>query len=248
MAYTTIQDVPKPPALKHENYRLKFMENFYALDVDKAPYSTEFHQWVNGIWWDPPQPEADIVAGDGLCTLTWHKGQQVPNVTIRTMQDFRYGYFEARLRFDPVQGAWPAFWLGATESMKEHHLHAGEFDVMEWMGNTPGKCFANFHKWLPDGVQYMPAAFTVTFEKEGFDFSAFHDYAMFWSPGRIDCYMDGKWFGGGAIDHECELLHYYLMLGIQAGVDWKSDPASLEKIEAEQIQMQIDWVRVWQAA
>jgi beta-glucanase (GH16 family) len=249
VAYTTILDVPAPPALMGHAYKLKFQENFYNLDVDFKPYSTEFHQWVNGIWYDPPDPTADIQAADGVGTLTWHKGQTSPNTTIRTMQSFRYGYFEAYLRFDAIEGSWPAFWMLCAETMNDRTLNGGEFDVMEWVSSTPTKCFYNFHKWAPNGSE-LPVAEprSATFNApDGFDFNDYHKYAIHWTPGNVDCYLDDVWYGNALVDRQIELSHYYLMLGSQAGLDWRDDPETLAKIEADQIQMQIKWVRVWQA-
>ncbi len=254
MAYTTILDVPKPPALKYQHYALKFHENFYALDVDMKPYSSQFHTWVNGIWFNNPPvlcETADIKAANGVGTLTWHKSQSPSyNTTIRTMQAFRYGYFEANLRFDPIEGSWPAFWMLSAETMNDRTINGGEIDIMEWVSSSPRKCFFNFHKWRAGTSEAIPEAHSsATFHApDSFDFSAYHTYAILWTPGNIDCYIDGLWYGAAKVDRETELNHYYLMLGTQAGLDWKSDPATLAKITSEQIQMQIKWVRVWQPA
>lgn len=248
MAYTTVQNIPVPTALVYVGgYKLKFQENFYAMDVDFKPYSPEFHTWVNGIWFDDPNPSADIKAADGVGTLTWHK-EQLPsyNTTIRSLQDFRYGYFEANFRFDAVEGSWPAFWLLSSETMNDRTLNGGEFDIMEWMSSSPSQCFFNFHKWTPGGKE-LGAPTTVTFNAhDGFSFSDYHTYAILWTPGNVDWYIDNVYYGSCPIDREIESHHYYLMLGAQAGLDWKDDPETLARIPASQIQVQAKWIRVWQ--
>jgi beta-glucanase (GH16 family) len=251
VGYTTIQEVPVPPCLIGHNYKLKLHENFYNIDVDMKSFSPEFHTWVNGIWFNEPNPTADIRAANGIGTLTWHKEQSPSaDTTIRTMQDFRYGYFEARFRFDAIEGSWPAFWLLSSETMNDRTLNGGELDVMEWMSNTPMQCCANVHKWAPDGIEMpVPEPKTAVFyAPEGFNFSDYHTYAIHWTPGTMDCYIDGIWYGSTRIDHQIEMCHYYLMLGQQAGLEWRQDPETLARITASQIQMQISWVRVWQAS
>lgn len=254
MAYTTIDDVPVPACLKGHNYKLKFHENFYGIDVDMKPYSTEFHTWVNGIWFNNPPElcvDADIQAADGVGTLTWHKSQSPSyNTTIRSMQNFRLGYFEARFRFDAVEGSWPAFWLLSSEGMNDRTINGGEVDIMEWVSSTPTKCFFNFHKWAAvTSTEITQPPSSITFEApDGFDFNDYHSYAILWTPGNVDWYIDNVYCGSCPIDHQVEMNHYYLILGSQAGLNWNDDPDTLAQITAEQIQMQINWVRVWQAA
>ncbi|HTA46401.1 MAG TPA: family 16 glycosylhydrolase [Bryobacteraceae bacterium] len=255
MAYASILDIPTPAALEYlGGYKLKFMENFYNIDVDMKPYSQQYHTWLNGIWFNNPpvlNDKASIVAANGVGTLTWLKSS-IPsyNTTIRSMQDFRFGYFESHFRFDNIDGSWPAFWLLSSETLNNRHINSGEFDIMEWVSSTPDKCFFNFHKWAPGGEQMLGGGqYSITFERpQDFSFSDYHTYGMLWTPGNADWYVDNKWIGSCSIDHEIEDQHYYLMLGSQAGLNWKDDPATLEKITSEQIQVQSKWIRVWQVS
>ena len=238
-------DVPMPKALAGSDYRLKFFESFYALDIDLTRSTTIPRQWKEGVWFSPPNPAADITAAAGQGKITWHNGQAVPNTTMRTVADWRYGYIETRMKFDPVYGAWPAIWLGASESIADPNRMCGELDIMEWMSSTPQQCFMNVHVWAADSSHVGNITLTFT-APAGFSFNDWHTYGFWWTPNVADWYIDDQHIGSLAIPPVADNLHYYLMLGSQAGVNWASDPASIASITAPEISMYCQWVRVWQ--
>jgi hypothetical protein len=112
------------------------------------------------------------------------------------------------------------------------------------------KVFLQLHKQGLDGVETSSPWRTVTFEHAGFDFTDNHTQEVFWTPGNCRLLPRRRLLRSCPPDHQSEMLHYFvnfLILGTQAGLDWKCDPDTLAQIQAEQIQMQINWVRVRQA-
>src|ERR1700743_1814230 len=99
-------NMPPPPAIAGKGYRLVFFDGFGALDLDLTRSTTTPHKWIEGVWFDTPNPTSDIAATGGVVSIVWHNGQAVPNTTMRSFQDFRYGYFEINMKFDNILGAW----------------------------------------------------------------------------------------------------------------------------------------------
>ena len=66
------------------------------------------------------------------------------------LQEFQYGYLEARIKVPAGAGMWPAFWmLGAnferdTEDPNDSNWpFVGEIDIMEFVGREPTVAFGN---------------------------------------------------------------------------------------------------------
>ena len=68
------------------------------------------------------------------------------------LQEFQYGYLEARIKVPEGQGMWPAFWmLGAdfgrdTEDPNDSNWpDVGEIDIMEYVGKEPILAYGTLH-------------------------------------------------------------------------------------------------------
>jgi hypothetical protein len=141
------QDVPKPLA-KLGGYQLVFHDDFDNLDL--SPDSHGKHVWYEGVWFNKHHvPLSSISASGGMLTLTWNRGQDQVDTSITTLshdtKNFRawkYGYFEARMKWDQVNGAWPAFWLIPVQDANRTDLYngvreSGEVDILEGQGDHP---------------------------------------------------------------------------------------------------------------
>lgn len=230
---------PVPPALAGSAINSLCEYDFGALNVDFTRESTTT-QWTEGVWFDPPNPTADITAVDGNLQLVWHAGQAVDHTDVSRRLSFGHGYFEASLKWDNVTGAWPAFWLLPSDAPTGD---SGEFDIMESIGT--GAAYGNCHLWAPGGVEVSDSSATFTFPA-GFDPSQFHTYAIHSTPGSITWYVDDVAYGTAAVPEPADSQHCFVILTINAGVNWVQTPAALATIAAKQIAMQVAWVRVWQ--
>src|SRR4051794_28492649 len=129
---------PEPAAA----YHLVFNEDFDSLDI--SPDGTGLHSWYEGVWFNPKHaPLSSISVKSSELSLVWRRDQGSPDTSITTLsRDFRhslswrYGYFEARMKWDVVRGAWPAVWLipapvaKSREAYKEPN-ESGEIDIFE---------------------------------------------------------------------------------------------------------------------
>jgi len=106
-----------------------------------------------------------------------------------------YGYYEARIKFPVVRGAWGAFWLmSRTQWITSDEGRDGtEIDIVETINNHEGKYNAALH-WNGYGSQHKTAGSEgVTLPVNIYD-SDFHIFALDWSPSEYVFFVDGKEF------------------------------------------------------
>ena len=129
-----------PPAAS--GYHLAFNEDFDHLDL--SPDGAGTHTWYEGVWFDPKHaPLSNMSASASALTLAWRRNQEAPDTSITTLsrdlrhsQAWRYGYFEARMKWDLTPGAWPALWLIPVPDAKGKATYqdteeSGEIDIFE---------------------------------------------------------------------------------------------------------------------
>ncbi len=108
---------------------------------------------------------------------------------------WQYGYFEAKIKFTPVTGAWPSFYLEAANAYDLINSPFGkypEIDVFEWQSNDPLKLFESLHVWQSD-ANGMHGAFIASQQFQPpltTDFSQYHTYGLLWTPTGISYYLD----------------------------------------------------------
>ncbi len=117
-----------------------------------------------------------------------------------SVPSFRYGRIEASIRIPAAaKGVWPAFWALGQEGGGVHWPAVGEIDVMEQWNPQPG---------APDkidgltihGAVHGPVApgSDTGFLDQSVDFvfpavpsNGLHQYAVEWTPGKVDFFVDG---------------------------------------------------------
>lgn len=244
--------LPIPPrhALLSGYHRLVFHDDFDN-PATISPDGTGDHNWYATQFFSDPVSASNYSIGGGALTVYGGNGvgatlaTAAPGVGNRPYQGraFKYGYFEARLRFDPSVAAkgilWPAFWSSSLEHGLGDAKRWGEIDFMEaaLVNTGPGAYAATVHDftgptWPPQG--HVWNGNNVIRLPSGTDLSDYHVYGCLWTPGRIQFYFDDRlgpsvsWRPGRAFD-VLDRQHMYLVLGTDAG--WP---------------MQVDWARVWQ--
>ncbi len=102
------QTITSPPSL---DYKLVFLDDFlgYSLDTTKWNYRS-LGQWRQAV----NTKDAIILDGNGnLVIKTYRIGSTVYTGMIDTRNrfDFKYGYFECRVKLQQRLGLWSAYWL-----------------------------------------------------------------------------------------------------------------------------------------
>lgn len=243
-------------------YRLVFSDDFDTLDL--SPDGKGVHKWYEGVWFSHHHaPLTSIAAERSAVSLTWNRGQEQPDTSIATFSRYspsfhawRYGYLEARMKWKPDPGAWPALWLIPVQDATREDVYAGvkesgEIDIFEGNGQSPQSFFGTIHDWRqdPENLNKMKDI-ANTGKNNRFplpqetDFSQYHTYGMLWEPEKITWFFDGKPLHSEKTYTVFDRQDYFLIIGMQEGSGWKE--SDLTGVTSEQMTLTVDWVRVWQ--
>ena len=167
----------------------------------------------------------------------------------------RFGYFEARMKFDPSPGQWGAFWLMPTYGIwcaDGSGRDATEIDIVEGFPRPAGKRFdrqeqVNFAIHY-DGYGRFHQKQDVGFPRSS-DLAAFPEfssdefvtYGFLWTPDSYTWYVNGiptyKIDDPDLISQRAKYLKLSTEVASWAG---QIDPDQLPADTS------VDWVRVWQ--
>jgi len=236
------------PPNQASGYGLVFAEEFNSLNL--SPYGTGAFSWYNGLWWQAPSPPGNVTIANGALALAWTKGQKPDDTSVTTLSRdshyyhaWRYGYFEVRMKWDTVRGAWPAIWMlpvqaanGATD--------AGELDIFEGQGSAPHAFYGTIHEWKQQKDVRNNKGSNVFHLPAWVDLSQFHTYGAMWTPGRVTWYFDNEPLFSASTYPIFDSQNYYLILGSQEGVNWNY--GDLTGVAASRFDVKVDWVHVWQ--
>ncbi len=249
--YSQIPQNPKPA----DKYQLVFSDEFTSLDLGTGDrdLSAKPHTWYEGIWFSQHHTSLDhFITANSTLALIWKKGQLEPDSSISTFSvhspnyhAWRYGYFEARMKWQPEEGAWPAIWLIPVQAAKpSRSTESGEIDIFEGQGSEPHTFFGTIHLW--DGSRQLASSSPHNHFRlpATADFSQFHTYGLLWVPGRVTWYFDNVPLHSEPTYGIFDKQDYFLVIGMQEGVDWKS--GNLTGVTAQSLTLTVDWVRVWQ--
>jgi hypothetical protein len=262
---TTPSQQPKialdpPGPIRDADYRLDFSDDFDGSAPDPGTWATA-----------PFGGSLPPTVSDGALTVkttasnayrwgyvasTGARSQSEPNYP--NAKAWERGYFEARIRYTDTPWAWPAFWLfsmAKTEAWPHEdcsNLDA-EWDVMEnGVDNETGDKPAS--EWYLTALHRNTSDNTDDgycgtkdewhrFEKHmgGTNLSDWHIWSAYWAQGTFCTYMDDvKIQCMEPFDSTAQPMH--LVFDIQTLQQCDGCPPRPDELE-----MQIDWVRVWQA-
>jgi len=243
------------PPNQAAHYRLVFADEFDTLDfgtgVDRS--YAQPHKWYEGVWFSHRHaPRECFSIADSTLSLVWKRGQLQPDSSISTFtrdnpryHAWRYGYFEARMKWQPIEGAWPAFWLIPVQAaMGDSPIEAGEIDIFEGQGTEPRTFFGTIHRWKGSHELDSTSRHNRFPLPPQADFASYHTYGLLWVPGRVTWYFDGTALHSEPTYRIFDHQDYFLILGMQEGSDWKA--GDLNGVSAQSLTLTVDWVRVWQ--
>ncbi len=174
----------EPPA--RGKWQLTFSDEFdgNALDSKRwEPESGSPTHILSSRW-----PE-NIVVKDGLCRLVTKKesrgGKEWTSAHFWT-RTFRqkYGYYEARYRYNSTTGLNNAFWL-MTRANEATPTLKFELDINE--GHTPSEINMNIHQWAgTHSAKSEKFISTLDLSRD------FHVYGFEWSEKELIWYLDGR--------------------------------------------------------
>jgi len=161
--------------------------------------------------------------------------------------DWLYGRMEIRAKLPGGKGTWPAIWMLPTDWAYGNWPSSGEIDIMEHVGYDPTHVFGTAHTEIYNHNLGTQKGSSVT----GSDWeTAFHVYAIEWSPTKIDFIVDdNKYYtfnNEGGWEKWPFDKRFHFILNLAVGGSWGGaqgvDPSIFPG------RMEIDYVRVYQMA
>jgi beta-glucanase (GH16 family) len=220
-------------------YRLVFSDEFDGAALDMAKWE---HRQLGDR--EGTQVSKDSVALDGkgnlvLSTMLQNGLLHVGMIgTQRTFQA-RYGFFEARIRFQRLQGHHGAFWLQSPlygKHLDDPGRSGAEIDVIEYFGSgrSDGGAAVNVY-WNPypkPKNARMQLAVARPHEE-------FHVYAVHWTAQGYEFLVDGKpvFSTKEGLSHACQ----YMILSLLSS-PWERRRLPVAALPDA---MRVDYVRVY---
>jgi beta-glucanase (GH16 family) len=164
----------------------------------------------------------------------------------RATASWRYGRLEARIKLPGSPGFVPAFWLLPDEGMYGWWPYSGEIDIMEYPTTQGGTIYGTVHNQAHSsftGTAPLGATLPVPDAE-----TAFHTYAIEWSPEQIDFFVDQNKYFTVTNDHTGHAAWpfdrpFYVILNLAVGGGWVGAPTQSSVFPAT---MEVDYVRVYQ--
>jgi beta-glucanase (GH16 family) len=223
------------PAARAQSWDLVWSDEFNGTSVNTANWSFE----VGGGGWGNNELQyytsgANATVSGGLLTITarreggfscWYGACQYTSTRMitRGKREFTYGRIEARLSLPMGQGLWPAFWALGANIGSVGWPASGEIDVMEHI-NRETLTHGTIH-WDAGGHASYGGSRSVP------DPTAFHVYAIEWTPASIKWFVDGVQYVEANIlnsINSTEEFHrpFFLLLNLAVGGNWPGSTTS----------------------
>jgi beta-glucanase (GH16 family) len=160
--------------------------------------------------------------------------------------DWLYGRIEIRAQLPSGVGTWPAIWMLPTEGFYGVWPASGEIDIMEHVGFAPDSVYAAVHTAAYNHMQGTQRTGRTSVPNAE---TAFHVYAVEWTPIRMDFYVDDvKFFsflkGGASFEVWPFDRAFHLVVNIAVGGSWGGQQGIDDSIWPQR--MLVDYVRVYQ--
>jgi len=240
-------------------YSLAFSDEFDSLSL--SPNEQGAYTWYDGVYfYNNPAPLANISAANSILSLTWTQAQGQNQASYDTSIEtfstnslsyhtWRYGYFEVRMKWDVVVGAWPAIWMVPIQG-DSSAPETGEFDIFEGQGDQPHTFFGTIHDWK-NGISTSNNPNSANLPSV--DFSQYHTYGLLWTApaksgqlGQVTWYLDNQALLTAPTPAIVDTQDYFLILAAQEGPNWTA--GSMTGVTVSQMSVNVDWVHVWQQA
>ena len=238
----------EPPAIAGQGYHIAFEDQFVTLDVGHQ------NTWSMGIWYSQPLPDSrHLYLQNGRAQLRSIKGVAPHYPCLTTLHHtgvggraWKFGYFEASMRWDAVSGAWPAFWL--LSKLDRYGQNApdtpqqwcSELDIFEGYMDSyfgPTGFTGTLHKntggrWgIPDETRGVSRAEVANMT------TGFHKYAALWTASEVAWFFD---------DVELARVPAFASTAQDMFLILTMQYANHVPMGADTMNLEVDWVKVWQ--
>ncbi len=196
---------PPPPAVEAGYKTLVFDDDFDSINsIDVDATKTPGFKWYVDRRNKITEPSAYSVSNSVLTVSStgWSANWALSSFSPggNTGHSFRYGYFEARIRFDPTLGknirGFPAWWAFSTYHSRINNPERwAELDFFEaytsGYSDYDGSFVGTVHDWSDGSKIHYQNANNVQSLPKSTDFNQWHTYGCLWVPGKVTWYFDG---------------------------------------------------------
>ena len=198
--------------------------------------------------------EACLVNGNGELEIrNWTKISETDTIhhagMLETRDDFTFGYYESRIKFDIEMGTWGAFWImyqnfrRTFQEIDNPKEDGTEIDIIEFVPTNDRYGCHNVH-WNGYGEFHKSAG---SGQRRNSKLEGYHIYSLLWTQEGYIFYIDGEesWRYDQGISHAPENI--ILSTEIQDG-GWAGDIPDMGYGSFEETRniMYVDYVRVFQ--
>ncbi len=203
-------------------------------------------------------PDAVSVENGMLSIVTFTERDTQITGFIDTANKFhiRYGWLEARIRFESSPGEWGAFWLQSPtmgNPVNDVGTAGAEIDIVEHRASdSAGSDISNLYEmnlhWDGYGAHHKhaggkgtPSAGSPALQGH------WHTYGLLWTDNRYSFFLDGvlQWTTESGVSHRPEFIK--LTCEVQNRSWAGSIPLDGYGTRfGSRTKMEVDWVRVWQ--
>lgn len=244
---------------------LVFNDEFTSVDtIDLTGQGDHRKQWFTDrpFGWGRT-PGGDLSVKDGVLTIN----QTTPshNFAIstssaagRTGRGFHYGYFEARIAFDPrharTSPGFPAFWgVSHGQVLGADKPRSSEIDFFEAYSDGHAtfedQYTGTVHDFIIRPKQVDRASWGNNSHRlPGFQWNEFQTYGCLWEPGKISWYLNGKLMHVQRYSADASPTPnpQNYAPGIFSELDTDKTGQNVILGSGIGYPMRVDWVRVWQ--
>ncbi|QJW90281.1 glycoside hydrolase family 16 protein [Spirosoma taeanense] len=230
-------------------------------DRNGLPDSTRWGYEVGGSGWGNNElqfytnrrPDNARVENGKLIIEARKEAYQGKNYTsarllTRNKATWMYGRVEAMAKLPAGRGTWPAVWMLGKNVSSAGWPKGGEIDIMEHVGYDEGAVHGTIHTEAYNHVKGTQKGQTILVKDAT---SAFHLYAIEWTPDQIDFFVDDtKYYTVqrsvlGSSEAQWPFAQpFYLILNLAVGGNWGGQKGVDETIWPRR--MEVDYVRVYQ--
>jgi beta-glucanase (GH16 family) len=243
------------PPSQATGYNLVWEDTFSMLNLCTTNLSG--CNWYNpGVWWKHVLGTVADPSGTYV-DLQWNSGQgDSTNISTASTDGtyhraWTYGYFEISMRFNPVTGSSPAFYMvpeaEVTGNTASDGVYYGELDGFEWQSNMPTNGLATVHVWRNQVDVKNNNSTDIWTLPGGTDLSEYNTYGVLWTPTRITWYFNNVQVN--TVDTTISPYNltfagqqaYFIILGQQPGCN--SVPTCTGQVSP--LDMKVQWVHVY---
>ncbi|MFB6271900.1 MAG: family 16 glycosylhydrolase [Salinibacter sp.] len=177
-----------------------------------------------------------------------YRGNDYTSARLNSEASWKYGRFEIRAKLPAGRGTWPALWMLPDEQTygDQYWPDNGEMDIMEHVGYDEGVIHGTIHTEAFNHIDGTEKGGTITVPTAT---SAFHDYAMEWTPNDIRVFVDGEQYFTFQNREQYDWQEwpfdqkFHLLMNIAVGGTWGGAEGIDDSAFPER--MVIDYVRVY---